>query len=74
MAVYFPLWVIRVRAIRLRRARHVRFASKADMQAHISLSPLCAKSGREQMQQMKAAIVRLFDHLVGTGEQRHRHI
>ena len=40
---------------------HVRFAPKADKQADVSLSPLCAKSGREQTQQK----MQLLDHLVG---------
>jgi hypothetical protein len=30
---------------------HVRFSPKADKRADVSLSPLCAKTGREQTQQ-----------------------
>ena len=47
----------------------VRFTLKADIRADVSLSPLCAKTGCEQSQQM----TQLFDHLVGAGEQRWRH-
>ena len=32
--------------------------------------PLCAKSGREQVQQKSAVKGSLFDHLVGEGKQR----
>jgi hypothetical protein len=42
---------------------------KADIRQH---GPLCANSGREQMQQTTCAKCALFDHLVGAGEQRVR--
>ena len=42
---------------------------KADIALHRSECPLCAKSGREQVQQSNP----LFDHLVGTVEQGRRH-
>jgi hypothetical protein len=45
-------------------ARHVRFAPKAEKDADVSASPLCATSGCEQSQQGSP----LFDHLVGAGE------
>jgi hypothetical protein len=50
-------------------AAHDRFARKADKRVGVPLSPLCAKTGREHMQQTAL----LFDHLVGAGEQRRRH-
>jgi len=48
------------------RLRHVRFAPKADKQADVSLSPLCAN--RVLTRRSKKA--RLFDHLVGHREHR----
>jgi hypothetical protein len=38
---------------------HVRFAPKADKSADISLSPLSAKSGCEQLQQRRAYSITL---------------
>jgi hypothetical protein len=62
--------VIRDRSIRRARLRHVRFAPKADKRADVSLSPLCATTGREQMQQTTCANARLSDHLVGAQQER----
>jgi hypothetical protein len=56
------------------RLKHARFAPKADKQADVSLGPLSAITGREQMQQTTCADVTLFDHLVGASEQRWRHV
>ena len=57
-----------------RTFRNVRAMSalppKADIALHRSECPLCATFGREQPQQNRS----LFDHLVGAGEQRRRHI
>jgi hypothetical protein len=47
---------------------YVRFAPKADKIVDRSLSPLCAISGCEQMQQVAS----LLDDLVGAGERRCR--
>jgi hypothetical protein len=55
------------------RSRHVRFTSNSVKYWHRSETPLCAISGREQMQQTVCAISYLLDHLVGAGEQRRRH-
>src|SRR6516162_8031239 len=50
------LWVNRVRWIRHRRSRHVRFAPKADKRADASLSPLCANS--DLMRRSKSIAIR----------------
>jgi hypothetical protein len=47
--------------------------ARADVGADIIEPPVSAKSGREQAQQRRA-VARLFDHLVGAGEQRRRHL
>jgi hypothetical protein len=46
-----PLRVISVGSNQAAASSDVRFAPKADKQADVSLSPLCAKTGPEQMQQ-----------------------
>jgi hypothetical protein len=46
---------------------HVRFTPKADNQADVSLSPLCATSGREQMRRIASL------HLVGGDRLHHNH-
>jgi hypothetical protein len=43
--------VIHDRGSQGQRPKHVRLAPKADKQADVSLSPLCAKTGRGQPQQ-----------------------
>ena len=48
----------------------VRFTSKSGHRLTEFGCPLCATFGREQPQQNRS----LFDHLVGAGEQRRRHI
>jgi hypothetical protein len=62
--------VNRVGSILRPRSRHVCFAPKADKEASMALSPLCAISGCEQMQQVAS----LLDDLVGAGEKRWRHV
>src|SRR5262249_5116867 len=64
-------WVIHDRGWQGQRPKHVRFAPKADKQADVSLSPLCARTGREHMQQTMCA-TRLLDHLVGVLQKRLR--
>jgi len=49
---------------------HVRFALKADKEAGIALSPLCAIRGLAH--RSKTALS--FDHLVGADHQRQRHV
>jgi hypothetical protein len=44
-------------------------SQKADELYTVPLSPFCAMSGHEQVQQNNRAVVRLFDHLVGGREQ-----
>src|SRR5262245_25123186 len=63
-------WVIHDRGWQGQRPKHVRFTPKADKQADISLSPLCANSDLTRRSK-KAA---LFDHLVGACEQHRRHL
>jgi hypothetical protein len=60
-----PQWVKSALERQREPTGHVRFAPKADKQADVSLSPLCARSGCKQPQQNSA----LFDHLVGQCQQ-----
>jgi hypothetical protein len=48
----------------------VHFAPKADKREDASLSPLSARTGREQSQQSSP----LFDHLVGALLKKPRHV
>jgi len=50
-------------------APHVRFAPIATDLVRGSGLPLCAKTGREQVQQTASSRTPLFDHLVGEREQ-----
>src|SRR5262249_9117596 len=52
---------------------YVRFTPESGHSSEHLQYPLCAKSGREQMQQTTCAKCALFDHLVGTKEQRRGH-
>ena|SRR5258706_10055482 len=49
------------------------FAPESGQIADVSAGPIRAKTGLEQMQQITCADARLFDHLVGAGEQCWRH-
>jgi hypothetical protein len=48
------------------RSLNVRFSLKADKYQRVSVSPLCATTGREQMQQLWKA--GLLDYFVGERE------
>jgi hypothetical protein len=62
--------IIRDRGGRSHTTVHVRFAPKADKEAGIALSPLCAISGLAH--RSKTALS--FDHLVGADHHRQRHV
>ena len=51
---------------------NVCFTSKSGHRLSAAGCPLCAKSGREQVQQMACGNARLVDHLVGASKERLR--